>query len=97
MNKQAALDAAREILFGARAFEATRLDQINESMKPWTVEDAQHLLSSQGRGEEPVTGMKWRSQTNFLPLVVDVYSQSMKIDNLFGVEVVAAQVVVGDG
>ena len=25
--------------------------------------------------------MKWRSQTNFLPLVLDVFSQSMKVDN----------------
>ena len=81
MNKNSALDAAREILIGARAYEMTRLDQIHDALLPWTVEDAQHILAAQGRREEPVLGMKWRSQTNFLPLVIDVYSQSMKIDN----------------
>jgi hypothetical protein len=31
--------------------------------------------------ERTRVGMKWRSQTNFLPLVLDVFSQSMKVDN----------------
>lgn len=81
MNREQAVDAVREILGGARAAESIRLDQIAEAMKPWTPEHAVNLLAAQGRGEEPVVGMKWRSHTNFLPLVVGTYSQSMKIDN----------------
>lgn len=81
MNRDQVLDAVRHIMFNARADESIRLDQIAEAMKPWTPLDAVNLLSEQGRTEEPVVGMKWRSQTNMLPLVVDVYSQSMKIDN----------------
>jgi hypothetical protein len=81
MNRDQAVEAVRHILFNARAQESVRLDQIAEAMKPWTPDDATNLLASQGRSEEPVVGMKWRSQTNLLPLVVGVYSQSMKIDN----------------
>jgi hypothetical protein len=50
-------------------------------MKPWTKYAAIRELQLTGRTEEPSFGMRWRSQTNFLPLVVDVYSQSMKVDN----------------
>jgi DNA-binding XRE family transcriptional regulator len=81
MNREQVIDAVRHIMYNARADEARRLDQINEAMKPWTYEQAVHLLESQGRSDEPVVGMKWRSQTNMLPLVVGTYSQAMKIDN----------------
>lgn len=81
MKPSAVLDAVRHIMYTARADEARRLDQINEAMKPWTYEHAVNLLASQGRSDEPVMGMKWRSQTNMLPLVVGTYSQAMKIDN----------------
>jgi hypothetical protein len=39
------------------------------------------MLAATGHTEEPSIGMKWRSQTNFLPLVLDVFSQSMKVSN----------------
>lgn len=81
MNREQAVDAVRGIMGNARAFESIRLDQIAEAMKPWTPERAKMLLEAQGRSEEPVEGMKWRSHTNFLPLVVGTYSQAMKIDN----------------
>lgn len=81
MNRKQVLEAVREIMFNARVDELVRLDQIAEAMKPWTYERAVNLLADQGRSDEPVMGMKWRSQTNLLPLVVDVYSQSMKVDN----------------
>jgi hypothetical protein len=81
MNRDQVLDAVRHIMFNARAEESIRLDQICEAMKPWTPDHAVNLLAAQGRTDEPVVGMKWRSQTNLLPLVVGVYSQSMKIDN----------------
>ena len=81
MNRTKALDAVRYIMQGPRAFEAERLDRINEALKPWTPERARYILAGAGHSEEPSIGMKWRSQTNFLPLVLDVFSQSMKVDN----------------
>jgi Phage portal protein, SPP1 Gp6-like len=81
MNRQQAIDSARYIMAGPRAYEAERLDRIAEALLPWTEEQAQRLLAGTGHSEEPSIGMKWRSQTNFLPLVLDVFSQSMKVDN----------------
>jgi hypothetical protein len=81
MNRKDAIDTCRYIMAGPRAYEAERLDRIADALLPWTEERAQNLLAGSGHSEEPSTGMKWRSQTNFLPLVLDVYSQSMKVDN----------------
>jgi len=81
VNREQAIDSVRYILQGPRAFEAERLERINEALRPWTPETAAWLLANTGHTEEPSIGMKWRSQTNFLPLVLDVFSQSMKVDN----------------
>lgn len=81
MNREQAVDAVRYILSGPRIFEAERLDRIAESLKPMTPFDAQRALAATGHTEEPNTGMRWRAHTNFLPLVLDVFSQSMKVDN----------------
>ena len=74
MNRKEAIDACRYIMAGPRAYEMERLDRIAEALLPWTEEQAQYLLAGTGHTEEPSIGMKWRSQTNFLPLVLDVYS-----------------------
>jgi hypothetical protein len=81
VNRNQAVDAVRNILQGARAYESERLEVISGSLKPVTPTQAQMGLEASGRREEPSLGMRWRSQTNFLPLVVDTYSQSMKVDN----------------
>ena len=81
MNKHDAIEMTRHIMTGPRAYEMERLDRIADSLTPWNEEKAQYLLAGSGHSEEPSNGMKWRSQTNFLPLVLDVYSQSMKVDN----------------
>lgn len=81
MNRTQVIEAVRYIMQGPRCAELERLDPIAEALKPWSNADAQHQIQATGRREEPNFGMKWRSQTNFLPLVVDVYSQSMKVDN----------------
>lgn len=81
MDRKAVVDAIRYIMAGPRTIELQRLDQIAEALKPWTPVRAAQNLAATGRREEPTVGMRWRSQTNFLPLVVKVYSQSMKVDN----------------
>jgi hypothetical protein len=81
VNRDQAIDAARYILQGPRAFEAERLDRIAAALQPWTPDSARFMLAATGHTEEPSIGMKWRSQTNFLPLVLDVFSQSMKVSN----------------
>src|SRR6478735_11080754 len=81
MNRNQVIESVRYIMMGPRAFEMERLERINEVLKPWTPETAAWRLAATGHTEEPSIGMKWRSQTNFLPLVLDVFSQSMKVDN----------------
>jgi hypothetical protein len=81
VNRQKVIESVRYIMAGPRWAELQRLDAIADALKPWTPYQAQRQLTSMGRREEPLPGLKWRSQTNFLPLVVDVYSQSMKVDN----------------
>lgn len=81
MDRKNAVEAARYIMSGPRPVELERLDVIAEALKPWSRYGAIRQLQLTGRTEEPNFGMKWRSQTNFLPLLLDVYSQSMKLDN----------------
>ncbi|OBK92385.1 hypothetical protein A5646_03530 [Mycobacterium sp. 1245499.0] len=81
MDPTKVIDSVRYILQGPRCFEAERLHRIHEALKPWTTHSAAHQLARAGHTKEPSVGMKWRSQTNFLPLVLDVFSQSMKVDN----------------
>lgn len=81
MDRRKVIESVRYILGGPRCFEMERLDRIHEALKPWTPYSAACNLARAGHTKEPSTGMKWRSQTNFLPLVLDVFSQSMKVDN----------------
>lgn len=75
------IDAVRHIMAGPRAFEHERLEMIADALRPWTVANAHQRLRRKGVPQKAIEGLAWISQTNFLPLVVDVYSQSMKVDN----------------
>jgi hypothetical protein len=81
VNRTQVIDAVRYIMQGPRYFELERLNAISEAMKPWTAYGAAANLALTGRTTEPTPGMRQRSQTNFLPLVEKVYSQSLKVDN----------------
>lgn len=88
MKPNQAVAAAREMLQGPRAFEAPRLDMLDAAMKPWTPQTALAALeirgvtSSQMEGAlSALVGLARKSQTNFLPLILDVFGQGMKVDN----------------
>lgn len=81
MDRKKVIESVRYIMSGPRCAELERLDRIHEAIKPWTPFSAAAKVAHTSKTEEPTTGMKWRSQTNFLPLVLDVFSQSMKVDN----------------
>lgn len=81
MDRRRVIEAVRYIMQGPRSAELERLDVIADALRPWSRYQAIRQLQLTGRSEEPNFGMKWRSQTNFLPLLLDVYSQSMKLDN----------------
>lgn len=81
MDRNKVIESVRYILSGPRCAELERLERIHEALKPWTPFSAARKVAHTSKTEEPTTGMKWRSQTNFLPLVLDVFSQAMKVDN----------------
>lgn len=81
MDRKKVIESVRYILQGPRCAELERLERIHEALKPWTPCSAARNVAHTSKTDEPTTGMKWRSQTNFLPLVLDVFSQSMKVDN----------------
>lgn len=81
MDRRKVIESVRYIMSGPRCAELERLDRIHEAIKPWTPFSAAVNVAHTSRTDEPTTGMKWRSQTNFLPLVLDVFSQAMKVDN----------------
>ncbi|MFF1531453.1 phage portal protein, partial [Cellulomonas sp. NPDC058312] len=85
MNKTQAVEAARHLLQGPRAYESQRLDRIAAAMAPWTRQTALTKVEAKGLtgdlSKHPLAGLALKSQTNFLPLVLDTFSQSMKVDN----------------
>lgn len=81
MKKDAAIKAVQDIMKGARAAEAVRLEMLADAMLPWTAETAIKKLQIKGVPEGPSAGIAARSQTNFLPLVLKVFSNSLKVDD----------------
>ena len=89
MNREQAVSAVREMLAGPRAFEADRLDGLSLALRPWTDTYALSQLeikgirggSADGSPWSAVAGLARKSQTNLLPLVLDIFSQSLKVDN----------------
>lgn len=82
LSKEKALTAARGILMGPRITEATRLDRIALAMKPCAEGDAPRVEIPR---DAPATmaNLARKSSTNFLPLVVDTFSQVMKVDGYY--------------
>jgi hypothetical protein len=87
-----ALEAARNIWAGPRIFEAQRLNYIAVCGEPPprllgvpepAVEPDPAGLSDGGDAEDAPQVMKnlaWKSRTNFLPLILDTFSQVIKAD-----------------
>ncbi|MFR9767064.1 phage portal protein [Nocardia sp. SC052] len=85
MNRQQALDAVRYMLSGPRAYELQRLEKLEAALRPWTPEQAVRALEIRGATSQqmagPMPGLARKSQTNFLPLILDVFGQALKVDN----------------
>lgn len=89
MNREQAVDAVREMLQGPRAYEQPRLDLLDAALKPWPSPEAavaaleiRGITSSQAQNAlAALVGLAGKSQTNFLPLILDIYGQAMKVGN----------------
>ncbi|QFG08858.1 portal protein [Mycobacterium phage MalagasyRose] len=81
LSRKSAIDMVRHILAGPRPYELERCNRIADALRPWTEANAHQMLRRKGAPIQAIEGLAWASQTNYLPLVVDVYSQAMKVDN----------------
>ncbi|WP_328439124.1 phage portal protein [Nocardia puris] len=88
MNRQSAVDAVRHMLQGPRWYEAQRLEVLAAAMRPWTARTALAALEIRGVTTEQMegslaalAGLARKSHTNFLPLILDVFGQALKVDN----------------
>lgn len=82
MSRKQALDAARNILNGPRAAESTRLDRLAKAMQPLGLNDAPRVEVPKG-APDIMQRLARKASTNFIPLVVDVFSQVMKVDDYY--------------
>jgi hypothetical protein len=78
LNEKQALEAAQAIFNGPRLAEADRLNVIAEAMKP--PHKRTPRVEMPKKAVDALQHLAWKSQSGFLPLVVDVFSQNMKID-----------------
>lgn len=88
MNENQVLDAVR-MLLDQHGEERARFDKIDAAMRPWTDEEATKRFDIQLEDRRNtkmiarLTGIAKDSQALFLPLVLDTFAQSMKVDNYF--------------
>jgi hypothetical protein len=82
LSKKDALDAVKIILNGPRLAEASRLNRIYDAMKPCGPYD-QPRVEIPLDAPESLKRLARKSSTNLLPLVVDTFSQVMKVDGYY--------------
>ena len=84
MNKEQATEAVM-FLLGQHASRDVRLSRIRDAMRPWDASLARRKLAvSQSTVlSHPLDKLMARSQTNFLPLILDQFSQSLKVADYF--------------
>ncbi len=93
LKREAALELARQIYFGPRVHEAPRLNFIAASVNPprryndWLDQQGGRSVALGGPTVEMPEGanqvmknLAAKSRTNFLPLILDTFSQVMKVD-----------------
>ncbi|MFP7366295.1 hypothetical protein SFC07_11080 [Corynebacterium callunae] len=84
MNREQATDAVQELL-RVHAEERKRMDEIHAAMQPWTAAQAAEKFGLLGTkvGRSRQIEIAKSSQTNYLPLILDVFSQALKVDNYY--------------
>lgn len=83
MNRSAVIDAARALLDN-HAHESARLARIDAAMAPWTRQEVARRYNIPTLGTQAAERqlrIAKDSQALFLPLVLDTFAQSMKVDN----------------
>lgn len=82
MGKEAALTLAKNIFYGPRVEEAVRLDRIAKALRPRSLTEMPDV-EIPSDAPDAMKRLAAKSSTNFLPLVVDTFSQVQKVDGYF--------------
>jgi hypothetical protein len=82
LSKNDALIATRSIIAGARAAEAPRLERIANALRPWAPGRPPSFVIPTDAPKSMVA-LAGKSETNFLPLVAETFSQVMKVDGYY--------------
>ncbi|MEY8577220.1 phage portal protein [Corynebacteriaceae bacterium 6-324] len=87
MNRTQATDAVRELL-SIHARERDWMDDIHAAMRPWTPGQAasKFAIGAGSAGHSRQIEIAQASQTNYLPLILDVFSQSLKVKGFYSSE-----------
>jgi hypothetical protein len=80
MKKDDALTTVREIMYGARAEEQQRLDRIQCALSPKP--DSVPSVQMPENPNPTMLALARKGRTNMLPLILDQYSQGMKVDGV---------------
>lgn len=85
MNKKQVIDAVRGML-EQHSRERVEFDLIDAAMRPWTPEQAAQRfgIGPAAKNRDRQIQIAQDSQALFLPLVLDTFAQSMKVENFFG-------------
>lgn len=81
LAKKQALDLALDILNGPRAAELPRLERIAQAMRP--ARDGEFRVDIPKGAPREMQSLARKAETNFMPLVVDTFSQVMKVDGFY--------------
>lgn len=81
LSKDQALDAVKTIMTGPRVMEADRLRRLHAALNPSTI-SAEFTPSVQIPADAPkiMRELAWKSQVNYLKLLVKTFRQVMKVD-----------------
>lgn len=90
MNDAEIIELTRHLVKHHDTERLSRLDPLKQSLEPWDFRSALREVSVKSKTKqgniEPLNSLAANSQTNFLPLVLDTFSQAMKVDNYFSSE-----------
>lgn len=82
LGKDKALELAKNIFYGPRLAEAQRLNRIHQALSPRTLTQMPNVEIPHD-APNVMKRLAVKSSTNFLPLVVDTFSQGQKVDGYY--------------
>ncbi|WP_134324705.1 phage portal protein [Cumulibacter soli] len=81
LSKKRALESVVDILNGPRSAEMPRLQRIADAMRP--ARKGQYRVDVPDGAPKEMQSLARKAETNYMPLAVDTFSQSMKVEGIY--------------